>query len=338
MDGIDTDGGAEDADILLTCGKCAYFIADFATAQMAADDAQRLVLAGERNWMVFDLVSLQGLLAHRSGQWFDRMRLELRRTRENPEIANAVFDGSLCSAEFMLYGPTPYAEVICTARDLQATAQRSGALRAAAFASALIGEAALLSGDLDLAAAELSQASELHHGIGSAAGEALSLQRLAEVHLAEGAAEVARRLLQDALPLARGSMLAKHLLHRVFGTMITAAADEFEARATLDRAEATLGWDDARAFCSITLSVPASIACSRAGDLPNARRLLDLAERSGLLWAGTSWEAGIAEAHAAITAASGDPGTTRKWLLTAAEKFRRAGQPLDAQRCRLSAN
>ena len=158
LDGLETDGGADDADILLARGKYAFFTSDFEAAQAAAEEAQRLVLAGERNWKVLDLVALQGLLAHRSGNWFDRMRLELRRTRENPEIANAIFDGYLCPAEYMLYGPMPYAEVIAVARDLQTTARRSGALRAAAFASALIGEAALLSGDLELAAAELTEA------------------------------------------------------------------------------------------------------------------------------------------------------------------------------------
>ena len=170
LDGLETDGGADDADILLARGKYAFFTSDFEAAQAAADEAQRLVLAGERNWKVLDLVALQGLLAHRSGSWFDRMRLELRRTRENPEIANAIFDGYLCPAEYMLYGPTPYAEVIAVARDLQTTARRSGALRAAAFASALIGEAALLSGDLELAAAELTEASDLHRDLGSAGG------------------------------------------------------------------------------------------------------------------------------------------------------------------------
>ena len=59
------------------------------------------------------------------------MRLELRRTRENPEIANAIFDGYLCPAEYLLYGPTPYAEVIGVARDLQThgPAQRRAAGR-----------------------------------------------------------------------------------------------------------------------------------------------------------------------------------------------------------------
>jgi hypothetical protein len=77
-----------------------------------------------------------------------------------------------------------------------------------AFATALIGEAALLSGDLARAADELREACDLHHDIGSAAGEAHSLQRLAEVRLAEGRLAEgdrlgAERLLQQALPLAR---------------------------------------------------------------------------------------------------------------------------------------
>ena len=145
------------------------------------------MLAGERDWKVLDLVALQGLLAHRAGNWFDRMRFELRRTRENPEIANAIFDGYLCPAEYMLYGPTPYAGGH-RRRPRPADhrpAQRRACARAA-FASALIGEAALLSGDLELAAAELTEAGDLHHDLGSAAGEAHSLQRLAEVRVAEG--------------------------------------------------------------------------------------------------------------------------------------------------------
>ena len=306
LDGLETNGGAEDADILLTRGKCAFFASDFEPAQAAGDEAQRLVLASERNWKVLDLVALQGMLAHRTGSWFDRMRLELQRTRENPEIANAIFDGYLCSVEYMLYGPTPYAEVIGVARDLQRTARRSGALRAAAFASALIGEAALLSGDLALAAAELTEACDLHHDLGSAAGEAHSLQRLAEVRIAEGDRATAMRLLQQALPLARSSMIAKHLLQRVYGTMVIAASDPLEARAIVDRAESTLGWEDACGFCSVMLAVPAAIACVRAGDLDNAQRHLGVAEHRRCCGRARRGRRGSPRRTPVVAAAGGD--------------------------------
>ena len=191
---------------------------------------------------MLELVALQGLLAHQRGEWFDRLNVELRRTRDVPEVATALFDGYLCPAEFMLYGATPYAEVIelCSVATGHG-ASAAGALRAVAFATEIIGEAALLSGDLDLAALELQQSIELHHEIAATGGEAAALQRLAEVHLARGDDDEANRLLRQALPLARWSAIALHLLQRIFGTMILAAPDPASARAVVDRAEATLG-------------------------------------------------------------------------------------------------
>jgi hypothetical protein len=116
--------------------------------------------------------------------------------------------------------------------------------------------------------------------------------------------------------------------------MIQAAAGAVEARAIVDRAESTLGWDDACLFCSIMLTVPASIACARIGDLPDAQRHLARAEESAMLWQGTSWEAGIAEARGAVAEAQGDMATARLQMTSATEQFARAGQPLDADRCR----
>lgn len=334
LDGLEPDGGEHDAEILLARGSHAFFVGDFVTAAAAADAAQRLILSGQQNWKVLDLVSLQGLLAHHSGTWFDRIRLELRRTRTEPEIANAIFDGYLCATEYVLYGPTPYGEVIRVAGDLKHTARRSGALRAAAFAAVLIGEAALLSGDLVLAESELSEAADLHRDLGSPAGEAVSLQRLAEIRIAQGELAAATELLQRALPLARSSMIANHLMQRIFGSLIVAAADPVQARIVVDRAESTLGWDETCPFCSVMLAVPAATACARAGDLPHARRHLAVAARSAELWRGTSWEAALDEARAAVALAGGDAGLATALFASAIAGFERAGQPLDAERCR----
>jgi tetratricopeptide (TPR) repeat protein len=333
LDGVTLSGGPDDAEILLAQGNLAWFSSDFERARDISEDARRRVLAGDKNWQVFNLVALQGLLAHRRGEWFDQMRQELRRTRDTPEIANAMFDGYLCPAEYLLYGPTPYREVIDIARGLRTTAQRSGALRAVAFAGALIGEAALLSGDLELAASELGEARELHHDLGSAAGEAHCLERLAEVRLAEGDLQAARALLDQALPLARWSMISMHLLHRIYGTMITAASDPNRARAIVDRAESTMGINDACPFCSVMLAVPAAIACARSGDLAHARHHLAIAEKSANLWEGTAWEAALTEARAHLAAANRD-GRAADLFDEAADQFARAGQPLDTARCR----
>ena len=334
MDGLALDGGGDDSELLLAQGYAAFFGADFDGAVAVANEARRRVLGGDQTWQVLDLVSLEGLIAHQRGEWFDRMRGELRRTRDVPAVANALFDGYLCPAEYLLYGPTPYADVIATARGLRDTALRSGALRAVAFATALIGEAAVLSGDLELAAGELQEAVDLHHDLGAGGGEAHCLQRLAEVHLARGDDEAARRMLDRALPLARWSMLARHLLQRIYGTMILAATDPLTARAIVDRAESTLGTEDNCVFCSIMLSVPAVMACAAVGDFEHAHHHLRQAEGSAMMWEGTAWEAATAEARAVVLAAEGDLAAAQTELAAAIERFEQAGHPLDVARCR----
>ena len=333
--GLELDNGANDTALLLARGSLAFFRNDFAAADEAAAEARRrLALSGATDWRLFDLVTLQGLLAHHRGEWFQRLRNELRLGTGRPELAVGIFDSHLCVAEYLLYGPTPYAEVLKLAAELRATAERAGVLRAVAFATALRGEAALLSGDLDLAERELREAVDLHHDLGSPAGEAHSLQRLAEVHLARGDREKAAWLLRRALPLARWSVIGAHLMHRVYGSMISAAPDAQAARAVVDRAEATMAGQDFCSFCSIMLAVPAAAACADIGDLDDARRHLRVAETSELLWEGTAWQASLLEARAHLAAAERRTGEAERLRTEAAALFEAAGQPLDAERCR----
>jgi len=220
-------------------------------------------------------------------------------------------------------------------RGLDATADvRAGALRAVGFATVLIGEAALLNGDLDLAERELTDAVDLHREIGATMGEAHSLQRLAEVHLARGDRTAASRLLRRALPLARWSVLAMHLLQRVYGSMIVAADGAEAARAVVDAAEATLAGTDNCSFCSIMFDVPATIACAVVGDVAESRRHLARAEKSASLWEGTAWQAATLEARAYVLRAEGDIAEADRCLARAVDLFEESTQPLDAARVR----
>ncbi len=335
LDGLEPDGSADDVDLLLAKGNVAMFVGDLAGAEAAAVEArQRIALDAPGDWQRFDIVGLEGFLAHTRGEWFQRLRSELRIGVSRPALASRIFDSHLCVAEFLLYGPTPYEEVLALAASLRDTAQRSGVLRAVAFATVLRGECALLMGDLDLAETELTEAVDLHRDIGSTTGEAHSLQRLAEVRLERGDRAEAHRLLARALPLARFSSLAKHVIQRIYGTMITAAADPSAALGVVERAEAALGLEDYCSFCSIMLEVPAAIACADAGVIDDAGRHLTAAERSAQLWQGTSWEASLVEVRAHLACAEGDAVTAETLRVAAADLFEVAGQPLDAQRCR----
>ena len=135
-------------------------------------------------------------------------------------------------------------------------ASQAGALRGVAFATALIGEAALMMGDVTRAEAELLEAVALHADIDAVGGQAHSMQRLAEVRLAQGRSEEARELLDEALLLARWSTIGMHLLQRIFGTLIVSAPDPEAARVMVDRAESTLGEPDQCQFCTVMLAVP----------------------------------------------------------------------------------
>jgi DNA-binding SARP family transcriptional activator/tetratricopeptide (TPR) repeat protein len=334
LDGLEPNGGPADVPILLAQGTLAYFTGDVDAAWKASDQVCGLVRPDENSWQRLDLLTLQALIAHHRGELFSRLRLELRRAQDAPALASSVFDPYICVAEYLLYGTTPYSEVKTLAQSLRETARRSGVLRAEAFATALLGEAALLAGDIAEAERELQDAIDLHREFGAPAGEAASLQRLAEVRLLQGDRREADRLLRQALPRARWCLMALHLVQRIFGTMILAAPDPQAARAVVDQAQDTMGTEDDCSFCVIMFAVPAVIACADVGDIDEAHRYLAIAERSSELWEGTAWQAAILEARAHLARAGQEPDREAVLLDRAAGLFEQAGQPLDAARCR----
>jgi DNA-binding SARP family transcriptional activator/tetratricopeptide (TPR) repeat protein len=334
LDGLQPDGGPADVPILLARGNLAYFQGNIDAAWQASDQVGALVKPDEITWQRLELLTLQALIAHRRGDLFSRLRLELRRAQDTPALATILFDPYLCVVEYLLYGTTPYAEVKLLARSLRETAKRTGVLRAEAFATALLGEVALLAGEIAEAERELQNAVDLHREIGSPAGEAASLQRLAEVRLLQGDRAEANRLLRLALPRAWWTVMALHLIPRIFGTMIRAAPDIQIAQAVIDQAKDSMGAEEQCAFCIIMFAVPAAIACADVGDVDEARTYLAVAERSSELFEGTSWQAAVLEVRAHLAQAAEDPDEEAVLLERAAMLFEQAGQPLDAARCR----
>jgi hypothetical protein len=331
--GLEPDGGPHDGMILLAVGMLAYFSGDLDGAEAAVERARAYALAPGAPERLLDVITMQGMLAHSRGEWFDRLRRELRATSHNPHLASTVFDSHLCVAEYLLYGPTPYDEVVALARAFREDAERTGARRGVAFAATVVGEAALLAGDLDLARQELTEAVELHRVSDGGTGEAHALQRLAEVELMAGNPAEADRLARRALPPARWSPLAHHLLQRIYGTLINAAPDAAAAMDVVAEATSTMDAPSTCPSCLVMVAAPATIACAAAGRLDEARTFLVQAELSASLWKGTAWPAAIAEARAAIARAEGADADADRLLGEAAALFAEAGQPLDAERC-----
>lgn len=336
LEGLESQGDEADGPILLARGNMAYFSGDVDGAWDAAAAARRLRRTGDDPSQHFDLLSLQGLIAHQRGEWFERFRREVRqetrRSTGKSGLATSLFDAHLCVAQYLLYGPVPYGEVIELAESLRTRASQAGVPRGIAFATSMMGEAALLMGDVERAARELQEAVDLHGDLDAVTGETHGLQRLAEVRLAQGNPDEAQRLLQRALPLARWLLVSKHLLQRIYGTMIASARDPVSARIIVDKAEATMGPGDACPFCDIMLAVPAMIACADVGDLENAERYLRVAEESAARWEGTAWEAAVLEGRAHLAKARGDGEEFGQLIEEATRLFQIAGQPLDAAR------
>jgi hypothetical protein len=157
---------------------------------------------------------------------------------------------------------------------------------------------------------------------------------LAEAELAAGNRAEAERTAREALVLARWSPLARHILQRTYGTLISAAPDAESALAVVDEAGETLDEPGSCRFCEVMVAVPSAVACAEGGRLDQARRHLAVAEMSASLWEGTAWEGSVTEAKACLARVEGDRVETDRLLARAARLFDDAGHTLDAARCR----
>lgn len=324
-------------EALAWSGAAALGAADPAVGTAKSAVARRLALeSGDTSSLVIASWA-QAAAAHARGELHRSVWADLQETSHAPHLAVRVFDGHLCITQRFLYGARPYAEVIAFADAIATEATRLGAARGLAFATTLRGEAEWLAGDLPQAKQHLREGARLHRAIGGAVGEALSLQRLAEVALFEERRDEAQALIDEALDLARQTDIGFHLLDRIYGTRINLhAADPSAALHVMADASASVrGPLETCPGCRITFAMPAAMAAARAGELELAQQHeTQCAYLANVVMRLPAWHAAHDEVRGHMALARPATRDQAAGLFQAAAlRFQAAGQPLDAARC-----
>jgi len=303
-------------------------------AERSARSARSIAIDAGLGRELGEASALLGLVAHARGNWAEQFRIEFTDSLQRPpDLASHVFDAHLCFAEFSLYGPAGHEAIVPFARELLGLATEAESIQGEAVAATMLGEAALLSGDLDDAERDLSRAVELSARAGQVSAQCLTTERLAEVAIARGRRWEATRLLAKAKRLSQRSALESHLLVRVLGASVLATADPGRALSVVVDGERALARRDVCDPCSMTFRVASATAAARAGDFPRAERHLEDSERLAGMWQGGPWLASVWEARGVLRQAHGERGQAAALYREAAESFSRSGRVLDARRC-----
>lgn len=324
------------AEALAYSGAAALGFGDPSIGTRKAAESRRLALETGDKAAIVVASWAQAAAAHARGELHSSVWADLQETQHVPDLAVRVFDGHLCITQRFLYGARPYRDVIAFADSIAAEGKRIGAARGHAFGVTLRGEAELLSGDLEAAEADLVLGGKLHRAIGGTTGEALSLQRRAELALYQGRRAEARALLDEALDLARQTDIGFHLLDRIYGTRILLAEHPQAALAALEDAqESVRGNLETCPGCRITFAVPAAIAAARARRLDLASAYEPAVEYlANVVMRLPAWHAALEEVRAHLALARGQEDRAPAHFAAAADRFAAAGHPLDSLRCR----
>lgn len=232
-----------------------------------------------------------------------------------------------------------FEEVKAYARQALELATRAGAKRAQALAWCLLGEALLLRGQWPEAEAALGRSAALHQALGSPTGGALSCQRLAELAVYRGQPG-AEEYLRQGFELAKQSLLAAHLIGRLYATAALEALEQDEpARAAATVEEASLAAEQygTCTACSALLYPVGAAAYAQLGQVAAAQQYARQAAEVAERWQSRSWQAMAEYALGAAATAEGDVQRARRNFLSAAEIFEEIGQVFDIARCLLEA-
>ncbi len=278
------------------------------------------------------------LACHSLGAWQEGQAHERERQAlaEGGLDVDQAFDVHLCLWEYHLYGEQDAAQIRTAVDQTLEQAQRMKAPRAVALCENFGGMLDFQGGRWNEAEAQLRQAIDRFRQVGSACGEALSLQRLAVLLTARGDLEAARTLLDEGLVVGGRAAMRSHCLTRIHASLARnrlAARDRDAARASLEEGLAEAARRGHCATCS-ALVLPEAVRVALAWkDLPEAerfaRRLEDVAER----FASRAWTAMAQQTRGRVLAARGDADAAFEALEQARVAFDAVGSPYEAARC-----
>jgi hypothetical protein len=318
---------------LVAQAAAAWYGGDPAEAGRRASEAEKLAVATGLSRESRTAVQIQVMVAHSTGEWSAAVRKGLDASLLAPDLADTLFDGHLCVAEYALTSGDPLERLRAVGEELHANAVRSGARRAQIFAATLLGEIALVTDLPNEADTRLREAVGLSREIGAVTAEALSSIRLGEAARARGETAEGETLLADALVISQWSPMSGHLLPLGYAALLRATDDPELGRRRLEDAEAYLRSEElVCAYCGMAFRVAAAIASAR-GHLPEqAAVFLGEAEATARMWQGGPWPAALDEARGELAWAVGDESEARARMDAAGSAFAREGRLLDARR------
>jgi DNA-binding SARP family transcriptional activator len=309
---------------------------DFDKARSVAEETRDLAMAAGLVREVGEASALMGLCAQMQGRWKSVFQTEfIAWARKAPDKVSQVFDGHLCLAEFCLCNAKGHHEIGASAQELLSVAEGAGSLPGRGLALLILGEVALFSGRLDDAERLLTEAEALLTKAEAHSGRVLALERLAEVALSTGRNWLARRLIARAEGVAATSWLSPHLLIRLKGLSVRAAASRDKALEVIHEGDRLLAQHSYGCQpCSIGFRVASASALAAMGALDQVGRRLDEAERIAAMWQGGPWVAAVWEARGIQRRAENNNTQAVSAFVEAASRYASLGRPTDEHRCR----
>jgi DNA-binding SARP family transcriptional activator len=332
LDALQPRSDAERASLLIARAAAAWYGGDPVTSLAAADEARPLALAAGLEREARTAVQIQAMVAHSVGSWPEALNRTLDESLRAPDLAETLFDGHLCVAQFALTSGESHERLREVAADLHLWALREGARRAQTLSATMLGEISLIAGRLDEADDLLREAVRVSRDLGAITAEALATLRLGEVERAQSRTESADALISDAVLISAWSPLSEHIQPLAYAGLLRATDDPELGRARLDDAEAAMRGALICSYCGMAFRVAGSVAAARAGLPDRAADLLAAAEQTAVLWRAGPWPAALDEARGELMLARGDVDGGRASLGAAHDMFGLQGRPVDAQR------